>query len=71
MGFLGKVLAVVIQPILNWIYDKIASMIRDYQAKKAAEKEIKQKNEELRKALEAAESQKERESAAKGVIDKF
>lgn len=71
MAFLGKILALIIQPILNWLYEKISSLIGRYVARQKAKQEIEAKNKAVREQLEKAETKEEREDAAKNVIDKF
>jgi hypothetical protein len=71
INFLGKIAALLVAPILNWLYDKVVRSLKDYIARKKAEKAIKNKNEAIRAQTEGAQSKEDREAAAKNVIDNF
>ena len=71
MAFLGKVFGLLIQPVLNWLWDKLSGLLKAYLDRRKAKAEIEKKNKEVREQLEKAETKEEREDAAKNLIDKF
>jgi len=68
-NFIGKILSWIIPPLVGLLYDKIFASIRGYFERKNAEKMAVAKNAAAADQLAAALSAKERDEAAKAVIN--
>lgn len=64
MAVLGKLLALLIPPILGWAYATLSQYLRRVQAARKASEEIRTANAKVREQAEKAQTEKEREDAA-------
>jgi hypothetical protein len=71
LGFLQKLIGLVLTPILTWIAEKLTRLIKDYIARKEAKAEIEKANKEVREKVETAVTPVEREDAASETIRRF
>lgn len=71
MAFLGKLLAYITPAILTWVADWVKDFLAKKEAERLAKAEIEKKNKEARERLENAQEPKEREDAAKDIVGKF
>lgn len=63
-GFAGKLWAVVGPPLIAWIGEKVIGGLREYIARKKAEKAIRDKARADRELTDKAETEEERDHAA-------
>jgi len=70
-AFLVKIFGVFFQPILNWVWSKVAESIKQWQIRREIRKAIEEENKKAREELEKAQTKEERDHAAKNITDKF
>lgn len=70
-AFFGRIAALLIPPILNWLYGKAASWVTGCLARRRALAEIKRQNELARKLTESAQTKEERDAATDNLRDRF
>lgn len=66
-----KIVAAILVPVLNWIYDKVSVLLSAWQKRVAATKKSEEEAKVDREKTEKAESPKEREDAASDTISHF
>jgi sortase (surface protein transpeptidase) len=71
MAFLGRILNLILPGLLDWLVKNVSALWSKWQARREKEKEIAEKNAKIREQTEKAETEKEREDAAKAVLDDF
>jgi hypothetical protein len=67
-ALLEKLLGWIITPIITWLMKWISSAIEKWRVMHDAEKKIEEKNDQILKSTESAQTKEERDDAAKSVI---
>lgn len=70
-AFVGRILALIAAPVLEWIYQKLAVAIHDWVVSRRAQEELEKQARAAREQTEKATTPKEREDATDTLRDNW
>lgn len=68
---MSKLVGLIVAAVLDWLYNKAASIFRKKKEADETNKAIEDENRKAREQTDRAESPKEREESAKNIIGRF